>query len=567
MSSGMENNKSDEASDDKDDDAKDRRKQSEFEDKAVTRLLRRMGEKSLIPLFSQQCITMEILMDLSHADLREVGVDTFGQRHKILTDVARLKRERGQRNTNCRCRLHPFNTTCPGRKRKLENQSLFTKKMRLGVRNVHTEVPVVVSTASSIQPHTSVTHSSPSVCQTTLRQSSQTHTSLSSLNVGSAARNTAIPALTLSGTATTVTPIGCSVQTAMPIIQNPSVTAPTTTFSSSTTPSLVITSRVNLLTNTTTPSHAITTCSSSCVSASSISLTGSNVLPVPAICVHCTQNTITGEENNFLRYFLLAQLGTQALRILFDSIVKPMSLTNHLQNFKPKLKHCTAQQKDILYPVAGGPVTSADFDTSLLYTLLRNTVKITPPTSGWNNEPSPSEISQGDDVERIRFARNSLCHGKTFMDQSTFNSKWTCLSQAIVRLSSGSLNGDVASLATRKFDKSEKQVILDDFLLLKKRLLQLERRHIPFNVREQHEEILNKWEKEYEVLCKTRAYYRVKSAIESKSKNNVTIISGTGMGKTFIAKQICLHLQNEGWEIIPVQHVDEMTSYRLVSIK
>lgn len=55
--------------------------------------------------------------------------------------------------------------------------------------------------------------------------------------------------------------------------------------------------------------------------------------------------------------------------------------------------------------------------------------------------------------------------------------------QAIGRLSSGFLNGDVASLATRKFDKSEKQVILDDFLLLKKRLQQLERRHIPFNVR------------------------------------------------------------------------------------
>lgn len=78
---------------------------------------------------------------------------------------------------------------------------------------------------------------------------------------------------------------------------------------------------------------------------------------------------------------------------------------------------------------ARGPVTSADFDTSLLYTLLRNTVKITPPTSGWNKEPNPADISKGDDVERIRFARNSLCHGKTSMDQSTFNSKWTCLSQ------------------------------------------------------------------------------------------------------------------------------------------
>ncbi|XP_056006600.1 uncharacterized protein LOC130046501 [Ostrea edulis] len=578
----MENSKSsksDEGSDDKDDDTTDRRKTPEFEDKVVSKLLRRIGEKSLIPLFSQQRITMEMLMDLNHADLREVGIDIFGQRHKILTEVARLKRERGQRNKVSRCGLHPFNTTCPGRKRKLENQNVMTKKMRLGVRNVHAEVPVVVSTASSIQPHTSVTTTSPSVCQTTLCQSSQAQTSSaiasSSLHVGSTANSavlatpiptTAIPATTTAGTPTTVTTavtsatsITASVSTTISAIQNPA-----TTGTSSSTSSLVLSSTVNLLSNTTTtPSHTLTTSSVSCVSRSA--QTGSNVLPVPTPCVHCTQNTITDEENNFLRYFLLAQLCTQALRILFDSFVKPVSLTNHLQNVKPKLKHCTAQQKAILYPVAGGPVTSADFDTSLLYTLLRNTVKITPPTSGWNNEPNPVDISKGDDVERIRFARNFLCHGKTSMDQITFNSKWTCLSEAIRRLSSGSLNGDVASLATRKFDKSDKQVILDDFLLLKKRFQQLERRHIPFNVREQQEEILNKWEIEYEVLCKTRAYYRVKSEIESK--DTVTIISGPGMGKTFIARQTCLHLQNEGWEIIPVQHIDEMTSYRLVSIK
>lgn len=91
----MENSKSsksDEGSDDKDDDTTDRKKTPEFEDKIVSKLLRRIGEKSLIPLFSQQRITMEMLMDLNHADLREVGIDIFGQRHKILTEVARLKR-------------------------------------------------------------------------------------------------------------------------------------------------------------------------------------------------------------------------------------------------------------------------------------------------------------------------------------------------------------------------------------------------------------------------------------------------------------------------------------------
>jgi hypothetical protein len=54
--------------------------------------------------------------------------------------------------------------------------------------------------------------------------------------------------------------------------------------------------------------------------------------------------------------------------------------------------------------------------------------------------------------------------------------------QAIGRLSNGSLNGDVASLKTRKFDKSEKQIILEEFLSLRKRVQQLEGRHIPFNI-------------------------------------------------------------------------------------
>jgi hypothetical protein len=87
----MENHGSDEASDDQDHDIKGESKAHEFEDLDVSRLLRRIGEESLIPLLSEQRVTMEMLMDLSHADLREVGVDIFGQRHKILAEIARLK--------------------------------------------------------------------------------------------------------------------------------------------------------------------------------------------------------------------------------------------------------------------------------------------------------------------------------------------------------------------------------------------------------------------------------------------------------------------------------------------
>jgi hypothetical protein len=46
---------------------------------------------------------MEILMDLGHADLKEVGVNIFGQRHKILTEVARLMGGKYRRIENAIC--------------------------------------------------------------------------------------------------------------------------------------------------------------------------------------------------------------------------------------------------------------------------------------------------------------------------------------------------------------------------------------------------------------------------------------------------------------------------------
>jgi tankyrase len=87
----MDKNKSKDLSDDQDDGAKDESKRCDFEDVDVSSLLQRIGEDSLIPLFSEQRVTMEMLMDLGHADLREVGVTIFGQRHKILAEVARMK--------------------------------------------------------------------------------------------------------------------------------------------------------------------------------------------------------------------------------------------------------------------------------------------------------------------------------------------------------------------------------------------------------------------------------------------------------------------------------------------
>ena len=53
----------------------------------------------------------------------------------------------------------------------------------------------------------------------------------------------------------------------------------------------------------------------------------------------------------------------------------------------------------------------ADFDLSLAYTLIRNLTlpSIVPPSNGWGHEPLlPTEITIGDDVERMRSLRNKV---------------------------------------------------------------------------------------------------------------------------------------------------------------
>lgn len=57
------------------------------------------------------------------------------------------------------------------------------------------------------------------------------------------------------------------------------------------------------------------------------------------------------EENNFVRFVLLVKISEDALRILFDTLVPPSTLENHLFEHESKLvKRCTAEQCHILYP-------------------------------------------------------------------------------------------------------------------------------------------------------------------------------------------------------------------------
>lgn len=45
-----------------------------------------------------------------------------------------------------------------------------------------------------------------------------------------------------------------------------------------------------------------------------------------------------------------------------------------------------------------------------MYAIIRNLNYITKPKQGWGKKPEKTDISMADDVERIRYYRNSLAH-------------------------------------------------------------------------------------------------------------------------------------------------------------
>lgn len=57
------------------------------------------------------------------------------------------------------------------------------------------------------------------------------------------------------------------------------------------------------------------------------------------------------------------------------------------------------------------------------------------PTRGWGSKPLPGDITEEDDIERIRQNRNVLAHNTEFkLKDSDFQNLWTDLSQVIDQL-------------------------------------------------------------------------------------------------------------------------------------
>lgn len=168
----------------------------------------------------------------------------------------------------------------------------------------------------------------------------------------------------------------------------------------------------------------------------------------------------THEKENFQRIErLLVAGGTAIMREIFDQFCNPSQFVLKINTpaVKSKIKKAklSKPQMDCLYPKPGTcNRTSKDFDISLLYKLFKTICNLTPPASGWDTFPPPTDHSKAADLTRIKEYRNKICHDYSEMEMgdTEFNSLWNDIQEALVRLA-GSISPSAQSAWEKRIEK------------------------------------------------------------------------------------------------------------------
>lgn len=147
------------------------------------------------------------------------------------------------------------------------------------------------------------------------------------------------------------------------------------------------------------------------------------------------------ERDNFFRVSaLLITGGTKLLQEIFDSIHSPTLLPSVLSNptVESTLKKAklTKEQWDLLYLPTGGYGESKNLDITLLFRLLRCICNLSPPATGWDALPGPTDKSLTADLARLKHYRNSIYgHAKeTKLKDEDFQKIWNDIKEAMFRL-------------------------------------------------------------------------------------------------------------------------------------
>ena len=124
-------------------------------------------------------------------------------------------------------------------------------------------------------------------------------------------------------------------------------------------------------------------------------------------------HTINEGRTNYARLGLvIVDIFPNILRELMHSIILPEDLYQRIQkqhNKKPSVfDNMTREERVSLNTLTNRTYNNIDF--TLLYKLMRSVSILDDPKQGWGKQPTNTDVTISDDVERLRFARNKIVH-------------------------------------------------------------------------------------------------------------------------------------------------------------
>ncbi|XP_071151438.1 serine/threonine-protein phosphatase 6 regulatory ankyrin repeat subunit B-like [Mytilus edulis] len=226
---------------------------------------------------------------------------------------------------------------------------------------------------------------------------------------------------------------------------------------------------------------------------------------------------------------------------------------------------------------------SKTFDVTLMITLLRNLASLNPPHGGYDKLPTAHEATPTSDLARIKYYRNFLAHlddGK--IDGSEFNTAWDDITGAVSRLGGQQMKEECDKLKVKILDQTNQEIMLDikrsngeimelkqsvrslmkvnEDLTVKMRKLKISKKDtVPWNIREQINQILMEWQENDKTFIITRAAKHVLKCI--KENSSVTITASSGVGKTAILRHVALQMAKEEYDVLLVTDPGDIVKF------
>ncbi|XP_071140398.1 uncharacterized protein [Mytilus edulis] len=122
-----------------------------------------------------------------------------------------------------------------------------------------------------------------------------------------------------------------------------------------------------------------------------------------------TINDLEGFNRLMQSCIVLFDIHPTMLRDMFLNSCPPITLDKKIQNAgKNFMNSLHKTEKTVVRNMKTKGYR--EMDGSLLYKLIRYFELVDMPSEGWGKEPKPHALNQGDDVERLRYLRNSVFH-------------------------------------------------------------------------------------------------------------------------------------------------------------